>query len=207
MLFNEIIPENQNYEVALPGASLNYYPQFLSQLQANKCLENLLQELNWQSQPIKIFGKMIMQPRLMAWYGNPDVPIKYSGVTFEPNNWTPTLLVLKAKIESLLGTEFNGVLCNLYRDGMDSMGWHSDNEAYLGKLPIIPSLSLGAERIFQLKHKTEKGLSKNLKLEHGSLLLMQGETQNHYKHQLPKTKLISAPRINLTFRQINPRLL
>ena len=207
MLFQELNANDQKIKVLLPGASLTYYPQFLTKTTANHCLTSLLTEINWQSQPIKIFGKLVMQPRLMAWYGNPDVPIKYSGVTFLPNPWTATLLALKDKIEKHLETEFNGVLCNLYRNGNDSMGWHSDDESYLGKLPTIPSLSLGAERVFQLKHKAEKNLSKNLVLEHGSLLLMQGETQTHYKHQLPKTKRITEPRINLTFRQINPSLL
>jgi len=197
---------NHSQVVLLEGADLEYFPHFLGTELADVYLANLLIELDWQSFPIKMFGKMVMQPRLVAWYGLPTVPIKYSGVKLEPLPFTPTLLAIKEQLESTLGIEFNGVLCNLYRDENDSMGWHADDEKYLGTSPVIPSVSLGAVRKFQLKSKTAALLKANLLLEHGSLLVMQGNTQANFKHQLPKLSKPCGPRINLTFRQIIPHL-
>lgn len=198
--------ETQSRKVHLEGADLRYYPQFLSEVEADLHFTNLQTELAWKSFPIKMFGKMVEQPRLVAWHGLPEVAIKYSGVKIAPSPFTPTLLLIKQKIEAELGLAFNGVLCNLYRNEKDSMGWHADDEKYLGQNPVIPSLSLGAVRTFQLKSKTTASVKANLLLEHGSLLIMQGETQANFKHQLPKTSKPCAPRINLTFRQIIPHL-
>ncbi|SFD30425.1 2OG-Fe(II) oxygenase superfamily protein [Algibacter pectinivorans] len=120
----------------------------------------------------------------------------------QPHPFNDDLLLIKSKIESHLKVKFTSCLANLYRDGNDSNGWHADNEKDLGKNPIIASVSFGAERVFNLKHKGDKSLKAKLNLQHGSLLLMQGSTQDNWLHQIPKTKKITEKRINLTFRII-----
>jgi alkylated DNA repair dioxygenase AlkB len=161
--------------------------------------------VQWKQEPILIFGKPVMQPRLTAWYGEPDKSYRYSGITMHPQPWTPTLLAIKEKVEEVAGLPFTSALLNLYRDGMDSMGWHRDNEKELGENPVIGSVSLGAVRTFQFRHAADKALKSSIQLNHGSFLLMQGETQHHWHHRIPKQPRISAPRINLTFRTLLPR--
>lgn len=146
-----------------------------------------------------LFGRRIALPRLTAWYG--EHGYRYSGIRHQPAPLTPTLAVLKSSIEAIAKRGFNSVLLNLYRDGRDSMGWHSDDEAALGPEPEIASLSLGAERRFHLKHRTS-GDRLSLDLGHGSCLIMRGRCQACWQHQLPKTKRKIGPRINLTFRSI-----
>jgi len=160
----------------------------------------------WSQQQITVYGKHYLQPRLSAWYG--DLNYSYSGITMEPLPWTQTLLQIKSRVETLLQQDFNSVLLNLYRDHNDSMGMHSDNERELGEWPVIASLSLGEERTFLLKHKTRKDLKTiRLPLPPGSLLLMKGNTQTHWRHGIAKERRPCGPRINLTFRNIlpNPR--
>jgi alkylated DNA repair dioxygenase AlkB len=144
-------------------------------------------------------GRRIPIPRLTAWHG--AAGYVYSGIRLTPAPWTPPLLELKALAERLAGQSFNSVLLNLYRDGRDSVSWHADNEPGLGRDPVIASLSLGAVRRFQLKHRR---LPERLTLDlpHGSCLIMAGATQHHWLHQLPKTKAPVGPRINLTFRRM-----
>ena len=120
-----------------------------------------------------------------------------------PHKWNTVIMFIKNEVETFCNTNFTTVLLNLYRDGKDSNGWHADNEKELGKNPFIASVSLGAERQFHLQHNTIKEANIKLGLEHGSLLLMNGETQHFWKHQIPKTSKIVGPRINLTFRIIN----
>jgi alkylated DNA repair dioxygenase AlkB len=140
-------------------------------------------------------------PRLSAWYGDAGAVYTYSGLRLEPLPWTPVLLEIKQATERLSGTRFNSVLLNLYRDGQDSMGWHSDDEPELGPEPVIASVSLGALRRFVFQHKKRRWRIA-LDLEPGSVLLMAGATQHHWRHALPKTRRPVAPRINLTFRTI-----
>ena len=185
-----------------PHAEILYFPEFLSSEEAKFYYRALLKLLNWQQSSITIFGKKIPQPRLSALYAKNDVSYTYSGLTLHPEPYSKELLNLDQKIREACGFESSHCLANLYRDGNDSMGWHSDDEKVLGKNPTIASLSLGAERKFMLKHKKISGLKKEIILNSGSLLLMQGETQHFWKHQLPKTKKIHSPRINLTFRKI-----
>ena len=133
----------------LPADGAVYlYQDFLSKSAATSLMKHLNQETNWTQREIIIFGRPVMQPRLMAWYG--DREYRYSGICLSPSKWTSTVLTLKQRIERLSGAEFNTALLNLYRDGNDSMGWHQDNERTLGKNPVIASLSLGAERKFKL---------------------------------------------------------
>lgn len=161
-----------------------------------------MNETEWQQDDIKIFGKVYQQPRLTALYGDDGKSYSYSNITMYPKPMTPLLKEIKSKIELMTQTVFNTVLLNLYRDGTDSNGWHSDNEKELGKNPVIASVSLGAKRSFKLKQRGDKKLNYKIFLNHGSLLLMQGETQHHWLHELPKSKKITEPRINLTFRVI-----
>lgn len=161
-----------------------------------------MHEIAWSQRPITIFGKQVLQPRLTAWCADPGVEIRYSGISYQPQAWSATLCAIKEVVEALAGVAFNGVLLNRYRDGADSMGWHRDNEPYLGPEPVIASVSLGAERDFKMKHRREAAPPVTLTLGHGSVLILRGQTQVHWLHSLPKRKRSQTPRINLTFRKI-----
>jgi alkylated DNA repair dioxygenase AlkB len=137
--------------------------------------------------------------------GDPDAKYTYSGLSNEPLPWTPALLDLRASVARAADTSFNSVLCNLYRDGNDSMGFHADAEPELGAEPVIASLSLGAERKFQVRAKRDAADRLDLQLSNGSLLVMRGALQQNYRHAVPKQRGIAEPRINLTFRWIRPR--
>ena len=186
----------------LPDAEIVYYPQFFDKEQADSIYTELLQKINWQQDNITVFGKTHPQPRLTALYGNEGKPYSYSNITMQPHPWNSLLQKIKHYLEARTVCEFTTVLLNQYRDGKDSNGWHADNEKELGPNPIIASLSLGAERVFQLKHNTITEAKKSITLEHGSLLLMKGTTQHFWKHQIPKTAKPTETRINLTFRTI-----
>jgi alkylated DNA repair dioxygenase AlkB len=178
------------------------YNYFFSPQENEKHFNNLRSEVHWVQQPIKIFGKEVMQPRLTAWYGDSDKPYSYSGITMYPHAWTTTLNEIKRKIEHVAGTAFTGALLNLYRHGHDSMGWHRDNEKELGDAPVIGSVSFGATRTFQFRnYKTKKDL-KSVELTDGSLLLMRGSTNHFWEHRLLKTNQPVKERINITFRVI-----
>lgn len=160
-----------------------------------------MQEIDWQQEQLSMYGKQVNIPRLQAWYGGIDHDYTYSGLTLTPKPLTSSLMVLKTKVEAFISVNFNSLLANLYRDGNDSVSWHSDDEPELGPEPIIASLSFGDTRNFQLKHKSN-GDKLNIDLTSGSLLIMAGSTQHFWSHCVPKTKRVKSPRINLTFRQI-----
>ena len=199
---NRELFHSKEFDLNLPDARITYISDFLSPEIANRYFQIFLKELNWQQHDITIFGKRIPQPRLTALYAINDLSYSYSNLTLIPKKFTPELLEIQQKLKIHTGEDFTHCLANFYRDGNDSMGWHSDDEKALGKDPVIASVSLGGERNFQLKHKNIKDERFKLDLEHGSLLLMSGSTQHFWKHQLPKTKKQVAPRINLTFRTI-----
>ena len=163
--------------------------------------ESCLRDLNWETGFIKIFGKTHQIPRLQAWYADNKIEYTYSGKKLQRHNWNNLLLDIKEKIESITSFEFNSVLANLYRDGNDSMGLHSDDEKELGKNPVIASLSLGESREIYFKHKNKK-LNLIIPQASGQLIVMHGKTQEYWKHEIKKTKKIKKPRINLTFRNI-----
>lgn len=163
--------------------------------------ESCLHNLNWEAGLIKIFGKTHQIPRLQAWYADDGINYKYSGKKLQRHDWNNTLLEIKKIIESITSFKFNSVLANLYRDGNDSMGLHSDDEKELGKNPVIASLSLGESRDICFKHKKNKS-SLVIPQTSGQLLVMSGMTQEYWKHEIKKTKKIKKPRINLTFRNI-----
>lgn len=176
---------------------------FLDAESSMNLFKTLYETLSWQSLQIKLYGRLLNQPRLTAFYGDDGIHYTYSNLTLKAEPFTQELLNIKQTIESVCQTTFNCVLANLYRDGNDSMGWHSDDEPSLGDQPTIASISFGAERRFHLKHQFDPSIpTQKLLLRPGSLLIMQGQSQSHWQHQLPKSKRVALPRINLTFRRI-----
>jgi alkylated DNA repair dioxygenase AlkB len=164
-------------------------------------IDKLIETTPWRQEEIMVYGKRNLQPRLSAWYGT--VEYAYSGISLKPWPWTETLLKLKQRLEAVIGHQFNSVLLNYYRDQNDSMGMHSDDEAELGKQPVIASLSLGEERSFLLRHKYRKDIKTiKLPLSSGSLLIMRGDTQSYWKHGIAKESKPCGPRVNLTFRSL-----
>ena len=166
-------------------------------------LKTLISETPWRSETVKMWGKYVRQPRLIAWYGELGATYSYSGIELAPEPWTETILDLKQRAERLSQYQFNSVLLNYYRCHRDGMGFHSDDEPELGDQPTIASLSLGEERRFQLRHKSRKDLKTvSIPLPDGSLLIMRGDTQKNWKHGIPKERIPCGPRVNLTFRSI-----
>jgi alkylated DNA repair dioxygenase AlkB len=192
----------------LPGADVALIPHWLAADEANSLLARLLVEVPWETHRLRLFGRELEAPRLSCWIGDAGAAYAYSGTRFAPRPWPPALAALRAKVERACGGRFDSVLANLYRDGNDSMGWHSDDEPELGERPLIASLSLGAERRFRFRRRRARGEpvqagdTLELLLPHGSLLRMAGDTQRWYRHDLPKMRAVTAPRINLTFRCI-----
>lgn len=186
----------------LPNASIEYYPQVFDPEKSRLLFKKLYEEVPWQQDNITVFGKTHPQPRLTALFGNEGKPYSYSNIVMQPHPWNAMLTYIKEEVETVSGEKFTTVLLNLYRDGQDSNGWHADNERELGRNPVIGSVSFGAERFFHLQHNTIKEARQKILLEPGSLLIMKGETQHFWKHQIPKTAKPVGPRINLTFRSI-----
>ena len=190
----------------LDCSSMEYFPDFLGPAEADEYLSRLWRELAWAQREITLFGRRVMQPRLTAWYGDADAHYSYSGLALDPLPWHPLLLQLKGRVEAYTGFQFNSVLANAYRDGRDSMGWHSDDEKELGPRPVIASLSLGAARRLLVRKRVrgsgDRRGSLALVLEPGSLLLMKDDVQQHFQHALPRTQLKTGLRINLTYRLV-----
>ncbi len=194
-----------NWQIfSLPDADVQLLPNFLDAASADETFVRLHERIAWEQHRVRLFGREIDSPRLSCWIGDADARYTYSRMSFEPRSWLPELTILRDRIALACAAKFNSVLCNLYRNGHDSMGLHSDDEPELGPTPIIASLSLGAVRRFRLRHKHEKSVALTLDLPSGSLLLMRGTTQKNYRHDLPKTAREVAARINLTFRRIFP---
>jgi alkylated DNA repair dioxygenase AlkB len=175
---------------------------FYAQTDADDIYRQLHAGLEWQSEQLFIYGRWLTVPRLMAWYGDSQASYRYSGVTHQPLPWTPLLANLRTDVEVVCQQAFNSVLANLYRDGRDSMGCHADNEKELGKNPTIASLSFGETRLLRFRHP-ESDYKLDIELSNGDLLVMAGELQHHWRHELPKTRKPKQARINLTFRQIS----
>ena len=224
------LTNSRETHLSLPDGNISYYPSWLLASSLSPLAPTLYDELKrqvaWEQTEIMLYGKKMRIPRLNAWYAEPQCGYTYSGKYFEPLPWLPLLLEIKVAVEktlrplliqnTALGENppreiFNSVLVNCYRDGQDSVAWHSDDEPELGKNPIVASLSLGADRQFQLRHKQYKQRvqhSQNGQYKHtmylsdGDLLLMHGAMQRYWQHQIPKTKKVVGERINITFRQI-----
>lgn len=190
------------HKLNLPGADLLFYPDWLTVEFADSLMKAAQEKIAWECHRIKIFGREVDSPRLSCWMGDAGASYVYSQTRFEPHAWLPELQALRERLQIEFECKFNSVLANCYRDGADSMGWHSDNEVELGKQPVIASISLGATRRFSFKAKTENAKAVHLELPHGSLLLMCGDSQKNYRHALAKTSKPVGERINLTYRYV-----
>ena len=181
--------------------SAQYLPELMSAEESVSLFDQLQKSLRWEADQVMMFGKLVITRRKVAWAGDPECTYTYSGVKKSPQAWTPELLSIKTQLEELTQSEFNSCLLNFYHDGSDGMGWHSDDEKELDANSPIASLSLGARRKFAFRHKVDK-TTIPLYLESGSVLIMHSPTQQFWQHTLLKTKTVSNPRINLTFRKI-----
>ena len=200
---HDLLCVDDGERLALPGGNLVFWPRIELGDDYTALMQHLIADSAWRQERITVFGKPYLQPRLSAWYG--DLSYRYSGIRLEPLPWTPLLLELRRRIESLCGCEFNSVLLNYYRDGNDGMGMHSDDERELGPQPAIASLSLGETRDFVMRHRHRDDLDTlKLPLPAGSLLLMQGDTQRNWRHGIRKLRRSCGPRLNLTFRRVFP---
>jgi alkylated DNA repair dioxygenase AlkB len=195
-------------DLFLPDSSLNllpydgivnYHGKVFTPGEAAHYFDRLMDTIAWKHDEAIIFGKKIITKRKVAWYGDNNFAYTYSNTTRIALEWTKELSDIKKLAEKITGVKYNSCLINLYHNGDEGVSWHSDDEKALGKITTIASISFGAERIFSFKHKTTKE-TRSISLGSGSLLVMKGETQLHWLHSIPKTKKVTTPRINLTFR-------
>jgi alkylated DNA repair dioxygenase AlkB len=190
----------------MADADVSYLRDLVPEPRRDAILRQLISDVPWRQENIVVWGKTYPQPRLTAWYGDPECSYTYSGITLTPILWSDLLLGIKQLVEDSALVSFNSVLLNYYRDNHDSMGLHSDDEPELGATPIIASVSLGEERTLVMRHRVKKHMEPvRLTLESGSLLLMKGDTQRYWKHGIEKETRQCGPRVNLTFRQIVAR--
>ncbi|OIQ21140.1 MAG: alpha-ketoglutarate-dependent dioxygenase AlkB [Flavobacterium sp. MedPE-SWcel] len=196
-LFTNNKPHRQNLD--LPDADLMLHEGFFDKKESDHYYATLLKNTPWKESELTVYDKTHTIPRMVAWYEDKS----NAGADLSAPFWTPELLAIKKKVEQECGHKFNSVLLNLYRDGKDGVGWHSDKEEDFGSNQVIASVSFGETRLFKLRHKTQKELPvQELPLTHGTLLLMAGTTQTHWEHHVPKTAKDILPRVNLTFRQV-----
>jgi alkylated DNA repair dioxygenase AlkB len=218
----------EGYDVAVPGGEFFYAQHFFNKAWSDRAFayfqenasrdwrqidwrqvspetldELAFEHIRWRQDKIKLYGKEIPLPRLTAWHGDPGAAYTYSGIKSEPAPWTEGLLHIRRRIEEAAECRFNCVLLNWYRDGKDSLSWHADDEKELGDDPVIASANFGATRDFQLRHNDDPAAKVTLPLEHGTLLVMKGALQRHWKHAVPKRSGVSRSRFNLTFRYIH----
>jgi alkylated DNA repair dioxygenase AlkB len=193
---------------ALPGPKLplelmEYFPGILSREESLLLMREFIANVPWQQRTVAMYGKLMITPRLTAWYGDAGTGYAFSGSKFDPLPWTQQLQQMRETVEAVTKTRFNSVLLNYYRDGNDSVAWHSDDEDELGVKPIIASVSLGEVRRFDVRHKNAPQDKYSIDLENGSLLLMKGDMQHNWEHRVAKSTKPLKERINLTFRIIN----
>jgi alkylated DNA repair dioxygenase AlkB len=199
---NLFASNNNDFEpVKIQNGEYIYAPSFFNVSKADYYFKKLKSEIDWKQEEMIMYGKRLKFPRLTAWYGDNDRSYSFSGITLNPKPWTNDLIDIKRNIETKCNVIFNSVLLNLYRNGKDSISWHTDAEKELGTNPVIASVNFGADRTFQLRHQVTKQKIE-IELNHGSLLIMQGELQHYWQHQVPKTSKVIGQRINLTFRVI-----
>ncbi len=192
--------------IPIQDASIYIVPQIRLPLEAEEVLRRLIAETPWRAESIVLWGKKYLQPRLIAWFADAGIRYTYSRTRLDPIPWTDLLNEIRQEVERIAKTSFNSVLVNYYRNQHDSMGMHSDDEPELGSNPVIASLSVGEPRIFLLKHRVRKELKTiRIKLNSASLLVMQGNTQENWRHGIPKERRPCGPRVNLTFRHIARR--
>lgn len=187
----------------VPQPEVDWYPEWLPAEPARTLLARISDEVAWRQDSMRTPRGLVPLPRLTAWQGEPEAVYLYSGIRNVPAPWTPAVRELHEAVQAACGARFNSVLLNRYRDGRDSMGWHSDDEAELGPAPVIASVSLGAPRRFELRHLAT-GVVQTYRVTPGSLLVMRGRTQAEWVHRVPKAPALDSERINLTFRWIEP---
>ena len=180
-------------------SQITFWPNWLDGERADRLLSQSINDIDWRSDVIRIVGKTIPIPRLQQWFGNPETSYTYSNIRLQAVAFPCWIDQLREQIEIQSGERFNRALVNYYRDGSDSVDWHADDEAELGFEPLVASLSLGAERVFQLRHNLTKERL-DIALPHGSLLLMGAGIQTYWQHRIAKTKKVDKPRVNFTFR-------
>jgi alkylated DNA repair dioxygenase AlkB len=188
--------------VGLPTQVLEYKANFIDEERGARLMDKLVKETPWTQKVVSMYDKKVITPRLSAWYADTNVYDYNSLRKSSPNQWTPELLDLKKLVEQHAGVNFNSVLLNYYRDGNDSVAWHSDNEKVLGKRPIIASVTFGQVRCFDIRNKQNHAEKYAVKLEHGSLLIMKGDLQCNWDHRIAKSTKVMKPRLNLTFRVV-----
>lgn len=186
----------------LPTEILEYRAELIDEARGRRLMEKLIGSTPWTQKIVQMYDKQVITPRLSAWYADADTYDYTSLRKSTPHPWTPELLLLKSIVEPIAGVRFNSVLLNYYRDGNDSVAWHSDNEKALGSHPTIASVSLGQVRAFDIRNKTDHTQKYSIKLEHGSLLLMKGNLQTEWDHRIAKSTRPMGPRLNLTFRVV-----
>lgn len=198
--------DRQFEPIGMPDANVSILHRVDMPVDYEHMLRKLIDQTIWRQEAVRIYGKVLQQPRLIAWYGDPGKHYDYSGISLTPLPWTDLLREIKRRIEDCTEATFNSVFLNLYRDHNDSMGFHSDDERELGLEPTIASITFGATRVFQMKHKKKLDVpTVKIPLEAGSVLLMQGATQRFWKHGILKQTRPCGPRVNLTFRTIFDR--
>ena len=195
--------EPSGQSAGLPADLMEYHSGFFNAAESQFFLHTFINKIPWIQEDIQMYGKLVKTPRLTAWYGDRDKEYIYSGTKHFPIPWTNELLEIKEKIEPVAGVKFNSVLLNYYRDANDSVAWHSDDESELGVNPIIASVSFGQVRRFDIRHKQDKHRKYSIYLENGSLLIMKGDLQHNWVHQIPKSTKSLKARVNLTFRVIH----
>lgn len=200
----DLFSSTQKFEqLPVPDADVSILRDLQTHASHESIFRTLLRDIKWQQREMNIYGRKVLQPRLTAWYGDPDRTYVYSGIKNNPLPWNDLLREIKRRIEDCTDLIFNSVLLNYYRDNNDSMGFHSDDEKELGPDPAIASFSLGDKRTFLFKHSFKKDVpTVSVPLPSGSVLLMKGPTQRIYKHAINRETRPCGPRINLTFRRI-----
>jgi alkylated DNA repair dioxygenase AlkB len=186
----------------LPTELLEYHPGFIAEKTGNQLLAKFIKEIPWKQSTQKMWDKEYLTPRLTSWHGDIRTDYSVSGKISNPNPWTPELLMLKERVEAVANIRFNSVLLNYYRDGNDSVAWHSDRESVLGKNPTIASISFGQVRSFDIRNKQNHNEHYSVRLEHGSFLLMKAGLQEHWEHRIAKSIKPMKARVNLTFRVV-----
>ncbi|WP_374438052.1 alpha-ketoglutarate-dependent dioxygenase AlkB family protein [Pseudomonas panipatensis] len=189
--------------IQLANAELRLIAPWCDAATAADWFARLLAQTPWEQPSVRLHGRDYAVPRLVAWYGDAEASYRYSGLVHRPLPWTPLLAEIRRRVQESVGQPLNGVLLNYYRDGQDSMGWHSDDEPELGRNPLVVSLNLGGTRRLDLRRKGHGAIEHSLQLESGSLLVMAGATQHYWQHQVAKTRRPVAPRLNLTFRLVH----
>lgn len=186
----------------LPAELLTYHPDIFTAQESDRFLQKFIAETPWKQKIVSMYDKQVVTPRLTAWYADKETYDYTSLRKTEPLLWTPELLQIKERAEEIAGVTFNSVLLNYYRDGNDSVAWHSDNEKVLGTHPVIASVSFGQVRSFDIRNKQDHSSKYSIRLENGALMIMKGNLQTDWEHRVPKSIKPMRARVNLTFRVV-----